>query len=61
MGEDGSVGEGAALGERLGVSDVVPAFPQAPTNRIAVIASVDVRRLEGVTSRWYEPQCVTVP
>ena len=59
--EDGVVVEDAALGEGLGVSDGVPAFPQAPTNRTAVIASVDVKRLEGVTSRWYEPQCGTVP
>lgn len=46
--------EDAALGEGLGVSAGVPAFPQAPTDRAAAIAIVDVRRLEGVTSRWYE-------
>jgi hypothetical protein len=43
------------------VTDGVPAPPHAPTNRIAVVVSVDWKRLEGVTSRWYEPQCVKVP
>jgi hypothetical protein len=58
---DASVGDDAGLEEGLVVFDGVPTFPQAPTERIAVIASVDVKRLEGVTSRWYEPQCVGVP
>jgi hypothetical protein len=43
------------------VTEGVPAPPQAPTNRIVVIVSVDLKCLEGVTSGWYEPQCVTVP
>ena len=43
------------------MSDGVPASPHAPINSIAVIASVDLKRLEGVTSGWYEPQCVMVP
>ena len=61
-GEDGTVGEDAALGEGLVVSDGVLPIPQAPTNRNAVSASADEHHLRGgVTSRWYEPQCVTVP
>jgi len=53
-GEDGVLVDDAVLGEGLGVSVGVPAFPQAPTERTAAIASVDAKRLEGVTSRWYE-------
>ena len=45
MGEDTAVGEDAELEEGLVVSDGVPAFPQAPTKKIAVIASVGLKRL----------------
>ena len=34
--------------------------PQA-TERNTTIASAEPKRLEGVTSGWYEPHCVTVP
>ena len=61
MGEDAAVGEDAELGEGLVVSDGVPAFPQAPTKSIAVIASVDLKLLEGVTSGCYERHRVMVP
>jgi hypothetical protein len=44
----------AALDDGLDVSVGVPAFPQAPTERAAAIASVDAKRLVRVTSRWYE-------
>jgi len=62
--EEGVVVEDAAGGEALVVSDGsdgAPPFPHAPTHRIAVIARVDLKRFEGVTSGWYEPQCITVP
>jgi hypothetical protein len=52
--EEGVLVGDAVLGDGLGVSVDVPAFPQAPTNRTDAIAIVNVKRLEGVTSRWYE-------
>jgi len=52
--EDGVLVDDAVLGDGLGVSVGVPALPQAPASRMAAIASVDAKRLEGVTSRWYE-------
>jgi len=54
VGEDGLLPADAVLGDGLGVSVGVPTLPQAPTERAAAIASVDAKRLEGVTSRWYE-------
>ena len=41
--------------------DGVPAFPQEPIKSIAVIAGVNLKRLEGVTSGWYGSQSVGVP